>query len=310
MIKIFGHKAPDTDTVCSALAYAWFKNKTGTEAEGYRLGDLNKETKYVLNHFDIESPQLLTSLNKGDQVIIVDTNNVDELPENINDAEILEIVDHQKRTGSLSTYKPIPVIIKPIASTATIIWKHIKHSGVEIEKSIAGLLLAGIVSDTLKLTSPTTTEKDRSAIEELLNITGENLETLADEMFAAKGDLTGMSARDVLLVDSKIFEMGSNKVRVSVLESTKPENALSMKEDLLKDMAELKAEEGLNYLFFFAIDILNSEATLLTETDIEKELASKAFDNTFKEDLMTLPGVVSRKKQIIPSLQPVVESEG
>jgi len=309
MIKVIGHKSPDTDTVCSAIAYAWALNQKSRAATAFCAGKLNKETAYVLDKFGFETPEILESFSEGDEVVIVDTNNKDELVDGIESASIIEIIDHHKLTGSLSTDNPIPVIIKPLASTATIIWKYIKHSGFEVDSKIAGLLLCGIISDTLKFSSPTTTDQDKSAVDELLTITGESLDSLAEAMFAAKGDLTGMSTRDVVLVDSKVFEMGSKKVRVSTLESTKPENVLAIKDAIVTDMELLKSEEKLDYAFFFAIDILNSNATLLGGTPKERELAETAFNTSFDGDLMKLDGVVSRKKQIIPALQPVIESD-
>jgi manganese-dependent inorganic pyrophosphatase len=308
-IKVFGHISPDTDTVCSAIAYAWFLQQKGRDAVAYRLGELNKETKYVLNKFNIETPDLLTKLDSGDEVIIVDTNNRDELLEGIENASILEIIDHHKLSGNLSTNSPVPIIIKPIASTATIIWKHIKHSEIAPSKEIAGILLAALLSDTLKLTSPTTTQKDKSAAGELSEIADIDMGTLADEMFEAKSDLTGMSIHDILTVDSKVFEMGTKKVRISVLETTKPDNALSMVDDLVNEIAKIKSEEKIDYMFFFVTDIVKSNTTVLKTSDDETQIVEKSFGKRFEGKTMILDEVVSRKKQIIPALQPVIEKE-
>ncbi|QQS38637.1 manganese-dependent inorganic pyrophosphatase [Candidatus Woesebacteria bacterium] len=305
--KIFGHKAPDTDTICSAVSYAWFLNQKDIDAKAYRLGDLNKETQFVLENFNVPSPDLLGHLEEKDKVVIVDTNNPEELPDDLQKAEIIQVIDHHKLTGGIKTNYPIPVIIKPLASTATIIWKHIKHSGIEIDLANAGLLLAGIISDTLNLTSPTTTEKDRSAVKELNEIVKLDINEFAGKMFEAKGDLTGMSPRQIVLVDSKIFEFGTKKVRISVLETTKPDNALNMQSDLEKDLQELKLKENLDFAFFFAVDILNSRAVLISGTNEENNLAEEAFNAKFENGRIMLPGVVSRKKQIVPVLQTVIE---
>lgn len=303
MIKVFGHKAPDTDTTCSAIVYSWFLNQNETPAKAYILGTLNKETEFVLKKFNVTPPELLESLDKGKKIIVVDTNNKEELPQGIEQAEIVEIIDHHKLTGTLKTDKPIPVIIKPVASTATIIWKRIKHTNVQITKQIAGLLVSAILSDTLNCTSPTTTPKDKSAIDELATIAGINVKNLCEEMFSAKSDLTGMGAKEILLSDSKIFEMGGKKIRVSVLETTNPQNALKITGDLQKGMSKLKEEESLDHIFFFAVDILKTRATLVRGSEEEKEIAEKTFSKKFVGEKMTLPGVVSRKKQIIPSLE-------
>ena len=307
VIKVFGHKAPDTDTVCSAIAYAWFLNQKDLDATAYRLGKLNKETEFVLDKFGVESPEFLEDVKKGDKLIIVDTNNPDELPDSLAIADVIQIVDHHKLVGGVKTDVPIPVIIKPFASTATIIWKHIKHSGIKLDKSIAGILLAAIISDTLNLTSPTTTEKDIGSVKELVAITGVKVDELASKMLDAKGNLTGMSAKDVLLVDSKIYDLGGKKVRISVLETPKPQNALDIIEGLKKEKENLKFEGNVDMIYFFAIDILNSKATLVSGTEEENKLAEEAFKTKFDGDTMEIKEVVSRKKQIIPALEPVFE---
>lgn len=307
-LKVFGHTPPDTDTVCAPIAYAWYlSNKKGKDATAFVGGALNKETAFVLQHFNIETPAVIDKLTADDHVVVMDTNNPDELLEGINDAVIEEIIDHHKLVGSLTTEKPIPVTIVPIACTATIVWEKMKSDGnTDIPKEIAGIMLGAIISDTLKLTSPTTTDRDKAAVDELATIADENVDELAKGMFAAKSDLTGMSAQDILIVDSKIFTFGNKKVRISVLETTNPGNALAMKEELLANMDSLKKREKLDYAFFFAVDILKSEATLLTTTDEEKRIAEKAFQTTFDGDFMNAPGVVSRKKQIVPALEPVI----
>ncbi len=307
MIKVFGHIAPDTDTVCSAIGYAWILNKKGERATAYSLGELNKETKYVLRKFKVEIPSILTNLKHGDRVVIVDTNNPEELPQNINETEIITIIDHHKMFGGLKTDKPIPVIIKPLASTATIVWKYIKHSGVKIDQDISGILLSAIISDTLNLSSPTTTQKDKDSVTELSELLEIDVDKLANEMFEAKSDLKGMSIDDILAVDSKVFTFNGINTRISVLETTKPLNAIKMKSKLIDSMEKVKKAENLRLMFFFVIDILKSEASLMVTSDEEKDLAEKAFEKKFINGLMTLPGVVSRKKQIVPSLEKVIK---
>ncbi|MBU0976190.1 MAG: manganese-dependent inorganic pyrophosphatase [Patescibacteria group bacterium] len=308
MIKIFGHKSPDTDSTCSPIVYAWYlSNKKNTEAEALRLGNINREAEYVLKKFEIETPKLLEKLEDDDKVIIIDTNNPKELPGNLEAVELIELIDHHKLAGGLSTSTPVKVTMRPIACSATIIWGIMKSEGnTDIPTNMAGLLVSAILSDTLKFTSPTTTEEDKQAAEELAKIAGIEIDIHAKEMFEAKSDLNGMKPKDILLSDSKIFELNGKKVRVSVLETTKPENAIAMKGDLLKGIDELKKEESLDFMFFFVVDILNSEAEVLIQSDSEKEIAEKAFDCKVEDNQANLPGVVSRKKQIIPELERVV----
>ncbi|MDD3648313.1 MAG: manganese-dependent inorganic pyrophosphatase, partial [Candidatus Dojkabacteria bacterium] len=189
-----------------------------------------------------------------------------------------------------------------------VIWIIMKSDGnSDIPSNMAGLLVSAILSDTLKFTSPTTTEEDKQAAEELAKIAGVEIDKHAEEMFEAKSDLSGMATKDILLSDSKIFELGNKKVRVSVLETTKPENAISMKENLLKGIDELKKKESLDLMFFFVVDIINSAADLIVQSYTEKEVAEKAFKCKVDDNQANLPGVVSRKKQIIPELERVIQ---
>ncbi len=306
-IIVIGHISPDTDATCSAIAYAWLLNHLNHDATPYVAGSLNKETEFVLKKFAIDTPEVLSSFPAESKVAIVDTNNPKELIDGIENTQIVGIVDHHKLFGGLTTESPIYVTIQPLACTCTIIWNIMKDQGVsELPEDIAGIMLSAILSDTLKFTSPTTTDKDKEAAHELAKICKNDIDTLSEEMFKAKSDLSGLSPEDILTTDSKIFEFGSKPVRISVLETTAPDNALQMSEELKTAMESLKASEKLDHIFFFVVDILKTEATLIVTSDSEKEIAEKAFNASFSDDLLTLPGVVSRKKQIIPALEPVI----
>lgn len=304
-VKVIGHIAPDSDATCSPIAYAWYlKEKKGVDATAYVAGKLNKETEFILNHFNIATPPLLEKFDPGDQIVLMDTNNPDELVSGIESAEIIEIIDHHKFFGGITTDSPIKVTMIPLACTATIVWRIMKaDNNNDIDKNIAGVMLSAILSDTLKFTSPTTTDEDRNAASELATISGEDIESLARAMFAAKSDLSGMTPHDILTVDSKIFDMNDKKVRVSVLETTDPEVALSMKQDLVAEINRLKVSESLDGIFFFVVDILNTASTLLVTNDIDQEIAQSAFGQQFTDNTLKLSGVVSRKKQMVPQLE-------
>jgi manganese-dependent inorganic pyrophosphatase len=305
MIKVFGHKSPDTDATCSAIAYAWYSTQRGQEAEGFILGEVNKETEYVLKTAGVDKPKILSELSEGDNVVIVDTNNPEELPEDLDRAKILKIVDHHKLAG-LKTDEPLDVFMKPVGCTSTLIHQRIGWEGLTSTREIAILLLSAILSDTLNFTSPTTTDQDKKAAEELSKIAGLDIEKHCDEMFAAKSDLTGLSAEDIVMMDSKVFDFKGKKVRISVLETTKPENAKTMKSKINAEVEKAKLEENLHAAFFFVIDIINNGAELFAGNDIEKEIARKAFEKDFEGEYMNLPGVVSRKKQIAPAIEAAV----
>lgn len=307
MIKISGHINPDTDTICSPIAYAWYLNNVlDVEATPVRTGDLNNETKFVLDHFKVEVPELNSKFEKGDKVIIMDTNNPEELTPGIENAEIMEIVDHHKLFGGLKTDSPISVTMKPVGCTATIVWEMIKSETEEVPAEIAGLLLACIVSDTLKFSSPTTTESDKQAGEELQKIAKVKIDELAEKMFEAKSDLGDATAKDILLMDSKKVTMNGKDVRVSVLETTKPQLSLDRKSEIEEAIEAMISEEKLDGLYFFVVDIINQGAKVFVVNDHQQEVLEKAFKGKVDGDkIMDLPGVVSRKKQMIPELERV-----
>lgn len=311
-VKVFGHLNPDTDAITSALIYAWYlREKRGMDAVAYRLGDLNKETAYVLERFGFRTPDLLTELIPGEEVVLVDTNNADELLAGMNETRVLEIIDHHKLTGNLVTAEPPSVTMRPVACTATVIWELMQRDGcTTLPAEVAGLMASALVSDTLNLTSPTTTDTDRTVLDELIALAGIDRDELAGAMFAAKSDLSGYSAEQLLLLDSKVYTYGDQKVRLSVLETTKPENALALLPELLAAIDQMKAKDGLAAVFFFVVDILKSEAHLVVNGSLEEEKALAAFGATVAGNMVILPGVVSRKKQMVPPLEKVFSNQG
>lgn len=305
MIKVFGHKSPDTDATCAPIAYAWFLNQKEEQANAFVLGELNKETKFVLEAANIKQPELLDKLSAGDEVVIIDTNNPEELPDGIGDTTIKTVIDHHKLAG-LTTSSPLEIYMKPVGSSSTLVFQLMEKGNVTPTKEIATLLLSAVLSDTLNFTSPTSTEEDSRAAEKLAKISGLEVESHANAMFEAKSDLTGMSARDLLYLDSKVFDFGSKKVRISNIETTKPENAKSKILEIKAEMEKIKKEENLDAVFFFIVNILETYSELLVSSDAEKSLALKAFGKNFDGDFMTLPGVVSRKKQMAPAIEKAV----
>lgn len=308
-IQVFGHLAPDTDSTCTPMVYAWFLDTVRkTPARAVVTGGLNKEAEYVLKKFGMDHPELISELAEGSDVVIIDTNNPEELLPGIHNTNTLEIIDHHKLVGGLSTSEPLNMTIRKYGCVATVVWELIKDEvPMDAPNWVYGFLMASILSDTLKLTSPTTTENDRVALQELAARAKLDVNEYAEELFSAKSDLTGMSAEDILLSDSKVFQMGTKKVRVAVLETAKPENVLSMKDDLISAMNSLKQKEGSDYLFFYAVDILNNSAEMMVSTEEEKQLGGKAHNTVFNGGTLSLPGVVSRKKQMVPNLEKVID---
>lgn len=306
MLKVFGHTPPDTDTICAPIVYAWhLSQKMNTPAKAYRVGELNKETKFVLDYFGVEVPENLTEVTDEDKIVIIDTNNPEELIKGFDNAEIVEIIDHHKLVGGISTAQPIKITIRTYGCSATIVWQIMKGEGHEqIPTSMAGLLLSAILSDTLKFSSPTTTDADIESAKELALIADVNIDEYAKQMFDAKSNLDGYTPEEIVKIDSKVFDMGDNKVRVSVLETTNPDVALSMQSALEEAMKNIMNKDGLDGIYLFVVDIIKNESTLITSEAAEKEIAERAFGAKFEGDSrMKLSGVVSRKKQMVPNLE-------
>ncbi len=300
---VFGHKSPDTDTTGSALIWAWYMSQSGTEAEAVLLGEPNTEAAFMLERWSVEKPHIIADVEADQPVVIVDTNNPEELPASINDADIQAIYDHHKLTGGLQTKGPIDIIVRPLACSATILHDEMA-SGTEIPDWVKGLMLSCILSDTLEFRSPTTTEHDRALAEKLAGELGLDIPSYAAELFAAKSDVSAFSEAELLRMDSKAYEVGDTKFRVSVLETTSPATVLSRKDALVSAMDNVASEDGVDQVLFFVVDILNEESTLLVPNDLVKTVAEKSFSTLVGDaDTVVLPGVVSRKKQIIPNLK-------
>lgn len=306
MIKVFGHIAPDTDATGSAILMAWYLNNfTSNKAEAYVLGVLNKETQFMLNHWGVKEPSLLESIEKGDKVVVVDTNNPQELFPNINEAEILHIVDHHKLIGGLKTETPVSVFMKPLASTASVIHDLIGVSNEDkMPREIMGVMLTCILSDTLAFRSPTTTPHDKDLAQRLGTKLGVNIEEYSDMMFKAKSDVSDFTDHGLIHLDSKKFEVGDKNFRVSVVETTDPESILNRYDGIVKTIEEIKVEDkGITDVLFFVVDILKEEAIVFTPNEYVQKVIGTSFEVTCTGKTHNLPGIVSRKKQIVPSLK-------
>ncbi len=301
-IQVFGHKSPDTDSTGSPIIWAWYLNEVqGTAAEAKLLGEPNTEAAWLLNRWDLPKPAIISDVEDDAAVVIVDTNNPAELPANINGADVQAIIDHHKLVGGLETKGPIDITIRPVACTATIM--HDLIGDIEMPDWVKGTMLTCILSDTLEYRSPTTTDHDKAVAEKLAADLGINVSEYAAEMFAAKSDVSSFSDAELLRMDSKEYAVDGTKFRVSVLETTSPATVLDRKASLMDTMTSVATEDGVEQVLLFVVDILNEQSTLLVPNDLVKSVAAKSFDVTADGDTVVLPGVVSRKKQIIPNLK-------
>lgn len=303
MIQVFGHKAPDTDATGSAIIWSWYLNEIKDQAAAPKLlGKPNSEAAFVLQRWGFDQPEIIVDVNEGDDVIIVDTNNPAELPASINFANILEIIDHHMLVGGIRTKCPINITMRPLACTATIMADIMASDLTKAPEAIKGIMLSCILSDTLEFRSPTTTETDVALAHLLADELVIDINSYATDMFAAKSDVSAFSDSELLRMDSKMYEVGGKNFRVSVLETTSPTIVLNRKVSLMDTMKTVAREDGVDQVLMFVVDILNEQSTLLVANDLVKTVAEKSFGVTVVSDTILLPGVISRKKQIIPQL--------
>ena len=303
-VQVFGHKSPDTDSTGSPIVWSWYLNEVkGIAATPKLLGEPNTEAAFVLKRWNLKKPDIIAGVDAGAPVVIVDTNNPAELPEGINNADITAIIDHHKLVGGLETKGPIDITIRPLACTATIMVDLMGDNAAKMPDAIKGAALSCILSDTLEFRSPTTTDHDRAVAEKLAADLGIDIASYASELFEAKSDISAFSDAELLRMDSKEYTVDGKEFRVSVLETTAPKLVLDRKDSLMASMVDVAKEDGADQVLLFVVDILNEEATLLVPNDLVKTVAEKSFGAKVSGDTVVLPGIMSRKKQIIPNLK-------
>ncbi|MEP2533661.1 manganese-dependent inorganic pyrophosphatase [Shimia sp.] len=301
---VFGHKSPDTDSTGSPIIWAWYLNEVlGTPAKPVLLGEPNTEAAFVVEKWNLDKPEIIDAVAADTPVVIVDTNNPAELPDAINDADITAIIDHHKLVGGLETKGPIDITIRPLACTATIMHDLMGADADKMPDNIKGAMLSCILSDTLEFRSPTTTDHDKALAEKLAAELNLDLNAYASEMFEAKSDISAFSDAELIRMDSKEYAVDGTKFRVSVLETTAPKLVLDRKASIMASYADVAKEDGVDDVLLFVVDILNEEATMFIPNDLVKGVAEKSFGATVEGDSVVLPGVMSRKKQIIPNLK-------
>ena len=303
-IKVLGHKSPDTDSTGSPIIWAWYLTEVkGTPAEAFLLGEPNTEAAFVLKHWELKKPTIISDVTAADTVVIVDTNNPAELPPSINDANVVGIIDHHMLVGGIKTRTPIDITIRPLACTATILHDLIGADLAKAPKAIKGAMLSCILSDTLEFRSPTTTPHDKAVAVKLAADLGVSIPDHASKLFEAKSDVSSFSDAALLRMDSKEYSVAGKELRVSVLETTAPKVVLDRKASLMASMVDVAREDGADQVLLFVVDILREEATLLVPNDLVKQMAEASFGCKVTGDTVVLPGIMSRKKQIIPALK-------
>lgn len=301
-ILVFGHKSPDTDSIMSSIVMAdlekYLGNDTGVAC---RLGDINKETAYALKYLKVDAPKYIESIDEGTSVILVDHNEFTQSVNGIEKAKIKKVIDHHRICG-FQTAEPLFYMAEPVGCTSTILFEIYKTNNIEINPTIAGLMLSAIISDTLLLKSPTTTIKDIKAVEELAKIANIDYKTYGLDMLKSGTDLSDYSAEELLEIDAKCVDMNGNKVKVAQVNTVDIEDVLKAQTDLENAINAKIEEENLDLFVLAITDIVNSNSEVLVlgkRTDI----VEKSYNVKLKNNRAFLPGVVSRKKQMLPVMQ-------
>ena len=297
-----GHIIPDSDSVCSAISLAYLLNKIGRAATPARQGELNPETKFILDKFGFEAPVLKTSF-AGDELFITDYSDIAQAPQDLDKTTVVGIVDHHK-LGDITTSAPLECWIRPVGCTNTIVKEMYDYHKVEIPKNIASIMLCAILSDTVIFKSPTCTALDIQVVKELSKICGiEDFGALGMEMFKVKSEVEGTPIRELVMRDYKNFDMHGYKVGVGQLEVVDGSVFDKIKDDLMEDIKKVKDEQNLHTVALLLTDIMKEGSEILVSSD-DTSIFEKAFNCKLEDGKVWLDGCLSRKKQIIPFLEP------
>ncbi|MGT2908085.1 manganese-dependent inorganic pyrophosphatase [Streptococcus dentiloxodontae] len=301
-ILVFGHQNPDSDAIGSSVAYAYLKRQLGIDAEAVALGTPNEETAFVLDYFGVDAPRVVESAkNEGvKQVILTDHNEFQQSISDIGDVEVIEVIDHH-RIANFETANPLYMRVEPVGSASSIVYRMYKENHVAVPKEIAGLMLSGLISDTLLLKSPTTHATDPAVAEELAAIAGVDLQEYGLAMLKAGTNLASKTAEELIDIDAKTFELNGNQVRVAQVNTVDINDVLARQTEIETAINDSRSENGYSDFVLMITDILNSNSEILAlGTNTDK--IEKAFNFKLENNHAFLEGAVSRKKQVVPQL--------
>lgn len=304
-VLIFGHKNPDTDSICSSIVMEDLEKKLGNnDCKAVRIGKINKETKYVLDYLNIEEIPFVEDVEDGQNVILVDHNEASQCADNIENAKILKVIDHH--TMNFKAPYQLYYRTEPVGCTSTVLYKLYKENNIEIGKDIAILMISAIISDTLLLKSPTTTEHDKKALEELSKIVDIDVNSYGLEMLKAGTDLDDFSAEELINIDAKKFEKDNTQFVIAQVNTVDIPSVLKRQEELESAMRNEIEKNGLQVFVLAITDILNSNSEIIALGERAEEVIQKAFDKKLENNRAFLEGVVSRKKQLLPNIDKII----
>lgn len=302
-ILVFGHQNPDTDATASSYAWAYLEREAwGRDAEAVLLGEPNEETAFALDYFGVTAPRVVTSAKAegADKVVLTDHNEFQQSISDIREVEVAGVVDHH-RVANFETANPLYMLLEPVGSASSIVYRQFKQAGVAVPKEVAGLLLSGLISDTLLLKSPTTHASDPQVAAELAELAGVNLEEYGLALLKAGTNLASKSAEELIDIDAKTFELNGNPVRVAQVNTVDIAEVLDRQAEIEAAITKVSADNGYSDFVLMITDIVNSNSEILA-LGRNMDRVEAAFNFTLENNHAFLPGAVSRKKQVVPQL--------
>lgn len=298
---VFGHQNPDTDAIVAAKAYSYLQNQLGYDTEAVALGEPNAETVYVLNHFDEPTPRVVTTAKpEVDAVMLVDHNEFQQSISDIEDVQVTHVVDHH-RIANFNTDQPLEYRAEPVGCTSTILTNMFAEKDVKIPVQLAGLMMSAIISDTLLLKSPTTTVKDKEALQALAQIADVDYQSYGIEMLKAGTNVDAKSDKELIDSDAKSFDINGKNVRIDQINVVDFDDVLKRKTSIMEAMNSEAKSENYDLFLVLVTDILNSDSKMIVVGEPVSAVET-AFNAKLTDNVMDLPGVVSRKKQVVPQL--------
>jgi manganese-dependent inorganic pyrophosphatase len=312
-VYVLGHQSPDTDSVASSIVLArlllqkkFIRLPSGSKVLPITIGPINNETRYVLKTLNVATPRKIDHIKSGQNVVLVDHASYEESVEGLLEANILGVVDHH-RIGGLSTNGPTYYRSEPLGSTCSLLMKMARERSLIIEPHEAALLLAGLISDTLNLCSPTTTTEDRHLAIYLSLHSGRSIDGMARAMFEAKSDLTQTSIKEIVSADLKVYTISGSRIGFGVCETIRPADVMRRNVELINELKRVKSSRGLSLLFFAVVDLIKQGSHLILAEPHEQEVATEAYKLDANGSLLNLEGLISRKKQLLPPILRVLE---
>lgn len=296
---VFGHKNPDTDSIMSSIVMTNLENQLGNNAKAVRLGNINKESQYVLDYLNIEAPELITSIEDGQEVILVDHNESTQSADNISNANIQKVIDHH----TMNFIAPYQLYYRaePVGCTATVLYKMYKEYDVAITKNIATMMLSAIISDTLLFKSPTCTSEDKATAEKLAKIAEVDINVYGTNLLKAGTDLSEYTPEQVINIDSKLFEKGGKKFKIAQVNTADIDGIFKDKVYFETAINNEIKKDNLDLYVFAATDIINSNSKIISLGN-DSGIVEKAYGVTLDNNTALLENVVSRKKQMLPKI--------